>query len=160
MKKRSKISKKIFKAILIIQACVLAAILFFVILEYCLNDFGKNTIMCCIVIFLSFGIMIPFFTMPLFIMFFKNTETFKESEKYVLQNLSKEYCLEVIPIKDEPQHENFLTKELVKRAKFYAQIMSDGTVMISIKFNNESNRIYYGGLYAKDFTRHFKVLNS
>ena len=57
MKKRSKISKKIFKAILIIQACVLAAILFFVILEYCLNDFGKNTIMCCIVIFLSFGIM-------------------------------------------------------------------------------------------------------
>lgn len=160
MKKRSKISKKIFKAILIIEACVLAAILFLVILEYCLNDFGKNTIMCCIVIFLSFGIMIPFFTMPLFIMFFKNTETFKESEKYVLQNLSKEHCVEVIPIKDEPQHENFLTKELVKRAKFYAQIMSDGTVMISIKFNNESNRFYYGGLYAKDFTRYFKVLNS
>ncbi len=86
---------------------------------------------------------------------FKNTETFKESEKYVLQNLSKEYCVEVIPIKDEPQHENFLTKELVKRAKFYAQIMSDGTVMISIKFNNESNRIYYGGLYAKRFYKIF-----
>lgn len=141
MKKRSKISKKIFNAILIIEACVLAAILFLVILWYCLNDFGKNTIMCCIVIFLCFGVIIPFFTMPLFIMFFKNTETFKESEKYVLQNLSREYCVEVIPIKDEPQHEDFLTKELVKRAKFYAQIMSDGTVMISIKFNNESNRI-------------------
>ena len=81
MKKQSKISKKIFNSILIIEACVLAAIVFFVILEYCLNDFGKDTIMCCIVIFLSFGIMIPFFTMPLFIMFFKNTETFKESEK-------------------------------------------------------------------------------
>ncbi len=159
MKKRSKISKKIFNAILIIEACVLAAILFLVILGYCLNDFGKNTIMCCIVIFLCFGVIIPFFTMPLFIMFFKNTETFKESEKYVLQNLSREYCVEVIPIKDEPQHEDFLTKELVKRAKFYAQIMSDGTVMISIKFNNESNRIYYGGLYAKDFTRHFKIIN-
>lgn len=141
MKKRSKISKKIFNAILIIEACVLAAILFLVILGYCLNDFCKNTIMCCIVIFLCFGVIIPFFTMPLFIMFFKNTETFKESEKYVLQNLSREYCVEVIPIKDEPQHEDFLTKELVKRAKFYAQIMSDGTVMISIKFNNESNRI-------------------
>ena len=141
MKKRSKISKKIFNAILIIEACVLAAILFLVILGYCLNDFGKNTIMCCIVIFLCFGVIIPFFTMPLFIMFFKNTETFKESEKYVLQNLSREYCVEVIPIKDEPQHEDFLTKELVKRAKFYAQIMSDGTVMIYIKFNNESNRI-------------------
>ena len=160
MKKRSKISKKIFNSILIIEACVLAAIVFVVILEYCLNDFGKNTIMCCIVIFLYFGVIIPFSVMPLFIMFFKNIETFKESEKYVLQNLSKEHCVEVIPIKDEPQHENFLTKELVKRAKFYAQIMSDGTVMISIKFNNESNRIYYGGLYAKDFTRHFKVLNS
>ena len=159
MKKRSKISKKIFKAILIIQACVLAAILFFVILEYCLNDFGKNTIMCCIVIFLSFGI-IPFVLKPFLKISFEDLEICKESEKYVQQNLSKEYCLEVIPIKDEPQHENFLTKELVKRAKFYAQIMSDGTVMISIKFNNESNRIYYGGLYAKDFTRHFKVLNS
>jgi len=151
MKKRSKISKKIFNAILIIEACVLAAILFLVILGYCLNDFGKNTIMCCIVIFLCFGVIIPFFTMPLFIMFFKNTETFKESEKYVLQNLSREYCVEVIPIKDEPQHEDFLTKELVKRAKFYAQIMSDGTVMISIKFNNESNRIKWKKKESKNF---------
>ena len=44
--------------------------------------------------------------------------------------------------------------------KFYAQIMSDGTVMISIKFNNESDRIYYGGLYVGDFTTYFKVINS
>ena len=63
MKKQSKISKKIFNSILIIEACVLAAILFLVILGYCLNDFGKNTIMCCIVIFLCFGVIIPFFTM-------------------------------------------------------------------------------------------------
>ncbi len=62
--------------------------------------------------------------------------------KYVQQNLSTEYCVEVIPIKDDPEHENFVTKELVKRAKFYAQIMEDGTVMISIKFNNENDRIF------------------
>ena len=37
--------------------------------------------------------------------------------------------------------------------------MSDGTVMISIKFNNESDRIYYGGLCAGDFTTYFKVPN-
>ena len=78
MKKRVKFLKKIFKAILIIEACVLAAILFLVILDYCLNDFGKNTIMCCIVIFLSFGIMIPFFTMPLFIMFLKTQRHLKK----------------------------------------------------------------------------------
>ena len=114
----------------------------------------------CIVILLCLGVIIPFLITPLFKIAFERSEIFEESEKYVQQNLSKEYRVEVIPIRDEPQHENFLTKELVKRAKFYAQIMSDGTVMISIKFNNESDSIYYGGLYAGDFTTYFKVLNS
>ena len=86
-------------------------------------------------------------------------EMCKESEKYVQQNLSTEYCVEVIPIKDDPEHENFVTKELVKRAKFYAQIMEDGTVMISIKFNNENDRIFYGGLEAEYFMTNFKIVN-
>ena len=159
MKERSKISKKIFNAILIIEAFVVAAVLFIVILDSCSNNFGKNTIIC-IVILLCSGVIIPLVTMPLFKIALERSEIFEESEKYVQQNLSKEYCVEVIPIKDEPQHENFLTKELVKRAKFYAQIMSDGTVMISIKFNNESDRIYYGGLCAGDFTTYFEVLDS
>lgn len=159
MNERSKISKKVINAILIIEAFVVAAILFIVILDSCSNNFGKNTIMC-IVILLCFGVIIPFVTMPLFKIAFKKSEIFEESEKYVQQNLLKEYCVEVIPIRDEPWHENFLTIELVKRAKFYAQIMNDGTVMISIKFNNESDRIYYGGLDKGDFTTYFKVLNS
>lgn len=159
MKERSKISKKVINAILITEAFVVAAILFIVILDSCSNNFGKNTIMC-IVILLCFGTIIPFPLKTLLEITFERSEIIKESEKYVQQNLSKEYCVEVIPIRDEPRHENFLTKELVKRAKFYAQIMSDGTVMISIKFNNESDSIYYGGLYAGDFTTYFKVLNS
>lgn len=159
MKERSKISKKIFNVILIIEVFVVFAILFITISDSCQNTFDKNTIVC-IIILLGFGVIIPFLITPLFKIVFERSEIFEESEKYVQQNLSKEYCVEVMPIKDEPQHENFLTKELVKRAKFYAQIMSDGTVMISIKFNNESDRIYYGGLYAGDFTTYFKVLNS
>lgn len=158
MKKRSKVSQKVFSAVLFIESIVAAGILFIIILDNYSNNLGPMTIVS-IVVLLLFGI-IPFVLKPFLKISFEDLEICKESEKYVLQNLSREYCVEVIPIKDEPQHEDFLTKELVKRAKFYAQIMSDGTVMISIKFNNESNRIYYGGLYAKDFTRHFKVLNS
>ena len=158
MKKRSKVSQKVFSAVLFIESIVAAGILFIIILDNYSNNLGPMTIVS-IVVLLLFGI-IPFVLKPFLKISFEDLEICKESEKYVLQNLSREYCVEVIPIKDEPQHEDFLTKELVKRAKFYAQIMSDGTIMISIKFNNESNRIYYGGLYAKDFTRHFKVLNS
>ncbi len=158
MKKRSKVSQKVFSAVLFIESIVAAGILFIIILDNYSNNLGPMTIVS-IVVLLLFGI-IPFVLKPFLKISFEDLEICKESEKYVQQNLSKEHCVEVIPIKDEPQHEDFLTKELVKRAKFYAQIMSDGTVMISIKFNNESNRIYYGGLYSKDFTRYFKVLNS
>ena len=79
--------------------------------------------------------------------------------KYVLQKLSKTDFTEVIPIKDEPMHENFLTKELTKRAKFYAIIMSDTTIMIALQFNHENDKIYYGGLYAENFMEHFKIID-
>lgn len=158
MKERSKISKKIFNAILIIEAFVLAGMLFIIISDSYSNSFGRNTIVC-IVILLCFGIIMPFVLKPLLKVAFEDLEMCKESERYVQQNLSKEHCVEVIPIRDHTQYENFVTEELVKRAKFYAQIMSDGTVMISIKFNNEEDRIYYGGLYPRDFTTNFKVLN-
>ena len=158
MKKRSKVSQKVFSAVLFMESIVAAGILFIIILDNYSNNLGPMTIVS-IVVLLLFGI-IPFVLKPFLKISFEDLEICKESEKYVQQNLSKEHCVEVIPIKDDPQHEDFLTKELVKRAKFYAQIMSDSTVMISIKFNNESNRIYYGGLYSKDFTRYFKVLNS
>ena len=65
MKERRKISKKIFNAILIIEAFVVAAVLFIVILDSCSNNFGKNTIIC-IVILLCSGVIIPLVTMPLF----------------------------------------------------------------------------------------------
>lgn len=159
MKERSKILKKVINAILIIEAFVVAAILFIVILDSCSNNFGKNTIMC-IVILLCFGTIIPFPLKTLLEITFERSEIIKESEKYVQQNLSKEYCVEVIPIKDEPQYENFLTKELVKRAKFYAQIMNDDTIMISIKFNGEKDKVYYSELYSGDFTTYFKVIHS
>lgn len=158
MKKRSKVSQKVFSAVLFMESIVAAGILFIIILDNYSNNLGPMTIVS-IVVLLLFGI-IPFVLKPFLKISFEDLEICKESEKYVQQNLSKEHCVEVIPIKDDPQHEDFLTKELVKRAKFYAQIMSDSTVIISIKFNNESDRIYYGGLYSKDFTRYFKVLNS
>ena len=139
MKKRSKVSQKVFSAVLFMESIVAAGILFIIILDNYSNNLGPMTIVS-IVVLLLFGI-IPFVLKPFLKISFEDLEICKESEKYVQQNLSKEHCVEVIPIKDDPQHEDFLTKELVKRAKFYAQIMSDGTVMISIKFNNESNRI-------------------
>ena len=37
--------------------------------------------------------------------------------------------------------------------------MEDGTVMISIKFNNENDRIFYGGLEAEYFMTNFKIVN-
>lgn len=139
MKKRSKVSQKVFSAVLFMESIVAAGILFIIILDNYSNNLGPMTIVS-IVVLLLFGI-ISFVLKPFLKISFEDLEICKESEKYVQQNLSKEHCVEVIPIKDDPQHEDFLTKELVKRAKFYAQIMSDGTVMISIKFNNESNRI-------------------
>lgn len=159
MKERSKISKKIFNAILIIEAFVLAGMMFIIISDSYSNSFGRNTIVC-IVILLCLGIIMPFVLKPFLKVAFEDLEMCKESERYVQQNLSKDHCVEVIPIRNHTQYENFVTEELVKRAKFYAQIMSDGTVMISIKFNNEEDRSYYVGLYARDFTTNFKVLNS
>ncbi len=158
MKKRNKVSKNVFIAILFMELIIVADILFFIISDYYSSNFGKSTIVC-IVLLLCFGIIIAFLFRPLFKQIFEVSEIRKESKMYVQKNLSKYNCVEVIPIKDDPQHEGFVTKELVKRAKFYAQIMSDGTVMISIKFNNEDTRIYYGGLYAENFTTHFKVIN-
>ena len=150
MKKRSKIQKKILLTILLMEAIILATILF--------NNYSKNNV-AYILILSCLGIIIPFVFIPLFKPIFEVSEIRKESIRYVQQHLSKEHSVEVIPIRDDPRHENFVTKELAKRAKFYAQIMYDGTVMISIQFNNENSRIYYGGLYAENFTTHFKIIN-
>ena len=154
MKERSKIQKKILLTILLMEAIILATILFIIIFD----NYSKNNV-AYILILSCLGIIIPFVFIPLFKPIFEVSEIRKESIRYVQQHLSKEHSVEVIPIRDDPRHENFVTKELAKRAKFYAQIMYDGTVMISIQFNNENSRIYYGGLYAENFTTHFKIIN-
>lgn len=158
MRKRSRILKKVSNTILFMELLVVATILLCVLFDSCSKSLGMNTVVISVFL-LCFGIIIPFAFKPVLISAFENVEMCKESEKYVQQNLSTEYCVEVIPIKDDPEHENFVTKELVKRAKFYAQIMEDGTVMISIKFNNENDRIFYGGLEAEYFMANFKIVN-
>ena len=155
MRKRSKVSKKVFKVILLMELFVVASLLLCILPDDYSNSWGLVNI----VILLCLGIIIPFAFKPIFTEIFESAEMCKESKKYVQQNLSTEYCIEVIPIKDDPEHENFATKELVKRAKFYAQIMKDGTVMISIKFNNENDRIFYEGLEAEYFMTNFKIVN-
>ena len=157
MKKRSKVSKKVFLSILLMELIVVVSIFCIIILDNYSNNFGTHTIVS-IVILLLFGI-IPFALKSVLKSSFEDLEICKESERYVQKNLSKEHLIEVIPIKDEPQHEDFVTKELVRKAKFYAQLMNNGTVLIYIKFNDEDNLIYYSWLYAEDFTTHFKVIN-
>ncbi len=157
MKKRSKVKKRTFNAILIIELFVIIGILFVAVSDICLNCFGARTIIC-IVVLICAGVIIPIVVRPLLKMAYQRIEDFDNSTEYVKQHLLEEHWTEVIPIKDEPQHENFLTKELCKRAKFYAIIMSDGTVCISLQFNGEEDMIYYGGMQASNFTNYFKVL--
>ena len=47
-------------------------------------------------------------------------------------------------------HENFLTKELTKRAKFYAIIMSDNTIMITLQFNHENDKVILSDTIMKN----------
>ena len=159
MKKWSKVSKKTFNAILIMELFVVAAIMFTIIYDSYANCFGQKTIIC-IGILLCIGVIIPIVISPLLKISFQQVEDFYTSKEYVRQHLSKEYYVEVIPIKDELQHEHFLTKELSKRAKFYAQIMSDGTILILLKFNGENEYVYYGGISSEVFKEYFKVLDS
>lgn len=158
MKKWSKVSKKTFNTVLIIELFVVA-IMFIIFYESYSNDFGENTIIRDIIL-LVMGIILPILISPFLKMYFQQKEDFDISKKYVRQHLSEEYRVEVIPIKDERQHEYFLTKELCKRAKFYAQIMSDGTILISLKFNGENEYVYYGGISSEVFKTYFKVLDS
>lgn len=158
MKKRNNVSKKVFNAILILELFVVAGILFITISDTCSNCFGANTIVC-IVLLLCMGVFILIVIKPILKMSFQKIEDLNKSTEYVQQHLLEEHWTEVIPIKDEPQHENFLTKELCKRAKFYAIIMFDGTVCISLQFNGEEDMVYYGGMQASNFTNYFKVPN-
>ena len=158
MKKWSKATKKTFNVTLILELFVVAAIMFIMLYDIHSNDFGKNTIIRDITL-LVLGVILPIVISPLLKISFQQIEDFDESKEYVRQHLSEEYRVEVIPIKDEPEHENFLTKELCKRAKFYAQIMSDGTILISLKFNGENEYVHYGDISSEVFKIYFKVLD-
>ncbi len=160
MKKWSKVSKKTFNAILIIELFFVAGILIFTINDIYSNDFGLKTSIF-IVIFLCIGVILPIVISPLLKRSFQEIEDFDNSTEYVRQHLSEKYRIEVMPIKDEPQHEEyFLTKELCMRAKFYAQIMNDGTILISLKFNGENEYVPYKSISSKIFETYFKVLDS
>ena len=159
MKNRSKISIKIFNIILIIEFFIWGSILFIVLLPDNTNSqrLSPSTIVGIIAL-LFFSIITPFLIKKILKLAFEDLENSKYSRQYVFKNLSRTYDIQVIPIKDEPEHEKFLTVELQKRATFYARIMDDNTVMISIKFNGEQNKIFYGGLQLENFTTFFKII--
>lgn len=158
MEKRSKVSKNTIIAILFLELPIVAGILFSVINAIRSNCFEANTIACIITLILLV-VFIPIIIKPSLKISFQTIEDLNQNIEYVNQHLSEENWVEVIPIKDEPEHDNFLTKELCKRAKFYAIIMNDGTVCISLQFNGEENMVYYGGMQASDFANYFKVLD-
>ncbi len=158
MNTRSKISKKVFNVILGLEMIVVIAILFLVIADVNSKSFGTSTIIGVVTLIIYGMIVVPFIGMPLLIKAFQSMEISEKSERCVKCCLSEQNYVEVVPIKDRTEHKNFLTRELVKRAKFYAHISSDGIVEIFIKFNGEKNMIYYDKLHAGDFTSYFRIV--
>ena len=82
--------------------------------------------------------------------------SYKENIKKGMEFFKDNSHVEVIPIKDEPNHERFVTEHLSKKAKFYATNMEDGTAMISIKFNGDNEEVYYGGLKLDNLPVYFE----
>ena len=159
MKNRSKISIKLLSTILIIELFILGSTLFIVLLPDNTNSQRLSTsTIIGILVLLFLCIITPFLIKPILKIAFEDLENSKYSRQYVFNNLLRTHDIQVIPIKDDPEHEKFLTVELQKRATFYARIMDDNTVMISIKFNNEQNKIFYGGLKPENFTTFFKKI--
>lgn len=155
MKDKIKLSKKDFAFILVFELILIAALTSIILLSIYSDNFGIHIIIATLFALFFIGFIVP----NLLISRLREYNILLENKKYVLQKLSKTDFTEVIPIKDEPMHENFLTKELTKRAKFYAIIMSDNTIMIALQFNHENDKIYYGGLYAENFMEHFKIID-
>lgn len=155
MKDKIKLSKKDFAFILVFELILITALISIILLSIYSDNFGIHIIIATLFALFFIGFIVP----NLLISRLREYNILLENKKYVLQKLSKTDFTEVIPIKDEPMHENFLTKELTKRAKFYAIIMSDNTIMITLQFNHENDKIYYGGLYAENFMEHFKIID-
>lgn len=155
MKDKIKLSKKDLAFILVFELILIAALTSIILLSIYSDNFGIHIIIATLFALFFIGFIVP----NLLISHLREYNILLENKKYVLQKLSKTDFTEVIPIKDEPMHENFLTKELTKRAKFYAIIMSDNTIMITLQFNHENDKIYYGGLYAENFMEHFKIID-
>ena len=154
MKDKIKLSKKDLAFILVFELILIAALTSIILLSIYSDNFGIHIIIATLFALFFIGFIVP----NLLISCLREYNILLENKKFVLQKLSKTDFTEVIPIKDEPMHENFLTKELTKRAKFYAIIMSDNTIMITLQFNHENDKIYYGGLYAENFMEHFKII--
>lgn len=155
MKDKIKLSKKDLAFILVFELILIAALISIILLSIYSDNFGIHIIIATLFALFFIGFIVP----NLLISRLREYNILLENKKFVLQKLSKTDFTEVIPIKDEPMHENFLTKELTKRAKFYAIIMSDNTIMITLQFNHENDKIYYGGLYAENFMEHFKIID-
>ncbi|CDB31510.1 unknown [Clostridium sp. CAG:575] len=155
MKDKIKLSKKDLAFILVFELILIAALTSIILLSIYSDNFGIHIIIATLFALFFIGFIVP----NLLISRLREYNILLENKKFVLQKLSKTDFTEVIPIKDEPMHENFLTKELTKRAKFYAIIMSDNTIMITLQFNHENDKIYYGGLYAENFMEHFKIID-
>ncbi len=155
MKDKIKLSKKDFAFILVFELILITALISIILLSIYSDNFGIHIIIATLFALFFIGFIVP----NLLISRLREYNILLENKKFVLQKLSKTDFTEVIPIKDEPMHENFLTKELTKRAKFYAIIMSDNTIMITLQFNHENDKIYYGGLYAENFMEHFKIID-
>ena len=136
MKDKIKLSKKDFAFILVFELILIAALTSIILLSIYSDNFGIHIIIATLFALFFIGFIVP----NLLISRLREYNILLENKKFVLQKLSKTDFTEVIPIKDEPMHENFLTKELTKRAKFYAIIMSDNTIMITLQFNHENDK--------------------
>lgn len=154
----NKITKKIIICIIIVEVLMFIAICICVFYDLYTGVFGYGTLICMGILVL-FGIVIPWIISPLLEKTFKQHDIYDKSIEYVKRYISDNYCTEVIPIKDEFPHGQFITKELTKRARFFAQTTADDFVVITILFNNENECVFFSNLNIIYFTTYFKVKN-
>lgn len=154
IEKSSRISKKVFISILIIELVFIIGLLLNFIYDYYSNSLGIHTVIFT-TLSLFLMIVIPFICIPLLKMAFKNSEEARKSEEYVFRHLSKNYLREVVPVKGVSK----LNDELTKRGRFYAKIATDNTVFILFKFDGESEKITYREISPTFFLEYFKVLS-
>lgn len=80
----------------------------------------------------------------------------KISKEYVSKYLKSETETEVIPIKSR-YYKGLITDILPRKARFYAIMLNDDYVKIFIKFNEDTEEVYFEKIYQIYFKKYYVV---